>query len=629
MTSTVFVDLLRARYAAHPTYMGSAPSLLVHSGHLADIKEAARRTLPWIAPQTRLELVARSLGYKSQAALASAMAEATAERPLALQMSSGRRSDLHQRIFDESLEDTDFPWERPKQDAFPLTLGNKMVISEFGFEEARKTRLLGLMSTGSIFLTHLHQVWRDRPFTGFRPPSPDIGEGNPVERLPRTVYLHGRHTPELVQQARSVGMQLEDHSDTVALVPLHAMLDRLMPSPVAHDTGIPRYHPPTGYHTNITTMGRTTKTYHNPGACPHHIPLEHAIFDVDENGVLSIHHPAWEREASLRFGACDPEWEGMDTLSRIQASRSQIGIWIDLGIVDKNTGQLALDAVAEIRADTSIRDALDIRPEQDILMPASAFFQQHPQEREDSSHTHHEGSSLPSALSKEPGRQGPPAHWREAALIQQLHDLGPSAWEQAPTLPCATSSWVPALAQATVLHATNKAQDKYWHNRAGHLLETLLHTERLLGPLPTVLGTGGDHEASLREHSSEATVRLSRPWELLRHVTPFLRASEPGAGSGDAHTEGMQQTAKGAGAREAPIPINGVRVFLALLQEQEEDAYRTQQGQTDADRSVRRATILAWERMLRTPEATRDSIVDTLEEHLLRVTATCSQERAA
>lgn len=642
MTDTPFLDLLRAHHAAHPQYMGSAPSQLVHAGHMADIKEAARRALYWIQPQTRLELVARSLGYHSQAALAAALATATPERPLPIQMSTGPRSDLHAKVFAHAIDSPLFPWEKPADPAFRVAVDGH-TIDQYNLAEARSVRVMGIMATGFLFLTHLHNLWRKRDTDPLRAPSPNEIEGSPVSGLHRTVYVHDT-VPGLVRVLKDTGADLLG-CGTPALAPLHLLLPYLAASPVSLDAGRPLYIP----NHLAQVRGAVADNAHGARAmgagCAHHVPLAHAVFDVDAKGIPSVHHHGWERDAPHRFGACDPEWASMDTIGRVQAARSQIHLWTTHGVLDHHMARAMLEAVHEIRADTEIRNALHIWSDRDALFPAYLFPTHTVDTAEDTGHADdaphpHTANALsaqrPSALGQAP-------HWREVALAQHVQSLGDRAWHQTPARAPARDTWIAALARSTVFHPTNKDSDAYWHQRAGHLLEAMLLTQALLGGVaagwfstteaPQAEGAKGDGldetapdaGGQRQDGTAQTTLHLSTPSELLDNVLPYLR-------SGVVETDTIPHAQDGGARRRSYWPgtgghMDGVRILLARLKKQDDQTLRPLGQRQDGDTPARRRAILFWEQMLRTPNRTRDSVVETLAEHLHRITRTSPQEQ--
>ena len=104
MKNKLLVDTFRAYHLSTPRYIGSAPCLVATLEDVDFIKKAARLVFAWVAPQQRLELVARALRFGSYAALLEGLKTSTPESPLILQMSTSPRDPLAVDLFLELLE---------------------------------------------------------------------------------------------------------------------------------------------------------------------------------------------------------------------------------------------------------------------------------------------------------------------------------------------------------------------------------------------------------------------------------------------------------------------------------------------------------------------------------------------
>jgi hypothetical protein len=93
-TSTEDIDPL-----ASTQYLGQAPSLFVTADDIEHVKAAARAILPDMAPQHRIEAVARALRFNTFAGLQAAMRKADINNPLLLQMAFGTRSSILEEAF--------------------------------------------------------------------------------------------------------------------------------------------------------------------------------------------------------------------------------------------------------------------------------------------------------------------------------------------------------------------------------------------------------------------------------------------------------------------------------------------------------------------------------------------------
>jgi hypothetical protein len=72
-----------------PTTIDTSQSIEVAASDMNALKAAAKKTLPWLSPARRLEMLARCYGYRSAAAFQAALKGATPEHPIILEALNG------------------------------------------------------------------------------------------------------------------------------------------------------------------------------------------------------------------------------------------------------------------------------------------------------------------------------------------------------------------------------------------------------------------------------------------------------------------------------------------------------------------------------------------------------------
>lgn len=266
-------------------YLGQAPSLFVSADDLPAIKSAARVVLPDMQPQRRLEAIARALNFGSYAAMAQALARATPENPLLLQMSFEERSAILKEGFEAFLAQGPFTVE---EDGTPL-------------------RLFGYVALGAVFLSALHSARAGKLAQEGEHAMLHMGVDDKISALHRTASLQGlpqpvgdrlraqsavRIMPSGVEIAPIARIMMELQAITSPL--LTEEIDQL----IDYDMGFPDYA--------------------GEGGCFGKIPLDTAVFVSDGESRIDVLPYGWVCSWRFDFGANGAEWDGKSKDDRLK-----------------------------------------------------------------------------------------------------------------------------------------------------------------------------------------------------------------------------------------------------------------------------------------------------------------------